>query len=204
MKVNLTEIGKRFNYEWVFRQISYEFSSGSSYAILGPNGSGKSTLLQILGGSLSHSEGEVNYSNNNHEIKSDDFFKFCSFSASYFELIEEFTLIEFFEFNNQFKKILLSVNQIIEIIGLNKSSNKQIRYFSSGMKQRVKLAQAFFTEVPVVLLDEPCSNLDSKGIDLYFNLISNYCRDRLLIISSNEKLEYSMCKHHLNVNEFKS
>ena len=81
--------------------------------------------------------------------------------------------------------------------------NKQIRNYSSGMKQRVKLAQAIFSDVPVVLLDEPCTNLDATGIQLYHDLIDVYCKNRMVVVSSNDEVEYRFCKERLNINNYK-
>src|ERR1700735_481923 len=61
MKITLTDAGKRFNRDWIFRHLSYEFSSQHHYAITGPNGSGKSTLLQVIAGAIGISEGLVSY-----------------------------------------------------------------------------------------------------------------------------------------------
>ena len=71
------------------------------------------------------------------------------------------------------------------------------------MKQRVKLAQAVFSDTSIVLLDEPCTNLDATGIDLYNKLIDEYCKDRLLIVSSNDEVEYSFCKERINMSDYK-
>ena len=71
------------------------------------------------------------------------------------------------------------------------------------MKQRVKMAQAIFSDVPVILLDEPCTNLDSTGIALYQQLISTYCSNRLVIVSSNDEAEYGFCKEQVNLLQYK-
>ena len=71
------------------------------------------------------------------------------------------------------------------------------------MKQRVKLAQAIFSDVPVVLLDEPCTNLDLEGIDLYQHLIKSYVRDRMLIVSSNDLQEYGFCEKRIDMVRYK-
>lgn len=76
---------------------------------------------------------------------------------------------------------------------LGAAAHKQIRYFSSGMKQRVKLAQAIFSDTPLLLLDEPCTNLDTDGIQLYLGLIKSHAVGKLVIVSSNDKQEYAFC-----------
>lgn len=205
MKIDLLKVGKRFNHDWIFRNFDFQFISGKTYAITGPNGSGKSTLLQIISGSLTHNEGSIQYIENDKEVVAEKIFKKVSFAAPYLEVVEEMTLLEFFSFHHKMKGWVsfLDSNKIISILGLEKSAHKQIRYYSSGMKQRAKLAQAIFSNVPVVLLDEPLTNLDEEGISLYENLIKNYCNDRLVIVSSNDKKEYSFCDEVIDIREYK-
>ncbi len=226
MKISLTKAGKRYNRDWIFRNLSYEFVSGTSYAITGPNGSGKSTLLQAIGGALVLSEGEASYEQGSqhfgdsqlqttnpvrpghpggHKLQTDNIYQQLSIAAPYLELIEEMTIKEFMHFHAQFKPFLssISIDNIIARVGLEKSSDKQIRYYSSGMKQRAKLAQAIFSDVELVLLDEPCTNLDSEGIALYQQLIRDYCKDRLVIVSSNDEAEYGFCQSRLNILDYK-
>jgi ABC-type multidrug transport system ATPase subunit len=205
MKVSLTDAGKRFNRDWIFRHFTYTFQKGSSYAIIGPNGSGKSTLLQVLSGAMQLSEGEGQWSTSNSRLSHEEVYKEVSLCAPYLEVVEEMTLKEFLEFHHHFKPFLssISIQTIISVIGLQEAINKQIRYYSSGMKQRVKLAQAFFSDTPFLLLDEPCTNLDSSGIELYHKLINDYCSDRLVIVSSNDEVEYNFCKERINITGYK-
>lgn len=205
MTISLENTGKRYNYEWIFRGLTAEFTTGNAYAILGPNGSGKSTLLQIIAGALSHSSGKIKYSLGQKEIPIEDLFLHIALSAPYLELVEELTLTEFLGFHRKFKPFLpgLTIPEIIERTGLEKAAHKQIRHFSSGMKQRVKLAQAIFSDVPVVLLDEPCTNLDAEGVALYRRLVAGHCGGRLLIVSSNDEQEYRMCKERIQMTDYK-
>ena len=201
MKISLQNLGKRFNREWVFRNLNYQFISGRSYAITGPNGSGKSTLLQLISGALMVNEGTVLY----ESIKHEDVYKHVSIAAPYLQLVEEMTLHEFLNFHSGLKNWLPSITstEIISTIELEKAAHKQLRYFSSGMKQRVNLAQAIFSNVPVVLLDEPTTNFDEEGILLYRNLVNNFCKNRLLIVSSNDKQEYDFCDEVLDMKSYK-
>ena len=203
MQISLSNTGKRYNREWIFRHFSYDFVSGKKYAITGSNGSGKSTLLQIIGGAVSHNEGDIKYSFQNQPITSENIYESVSLAAPYLELIEEMTTKEFLTFHEQFKKLQLPIHEAIQIVGLEKATNKQIRNFSSGMKQRLKLAQAFFSEAPVLLLDEPTTNLDLDGVHLYLHLIANYTNNKLVIISSNDKQEYDFCDETIVISDFK-
>ncbi len=203
--ISLSDVGKRYNREWIFRHFDYQFNIGQSYAITGPNGSGKSTLLQVISGSMYANEGSINYSIHNKEIANETVYKHVSICAPYLEVIEEMTLIEFLDFHQGFKSFLAGVTsqQIIQIVGLEKARNKQIRYFSSGMKQRIKLAQCIFSDTTIVLLDEPCTNLDAEGISLYNKLIEEYCKKRMVIVSSNDHHEYEFCKEKIDIMNWK-
>jgi ABC-type multidrug transport system ATPase subunit len=205
MTICLSDAGKRFNRDWIFRHFNYTFKSGQSYAITGPNGSGKSTLLQALSGGLMINEGNIQYSINNIQCSTENIYQHISICAPYLEVVEEMTLTEFLNFHNGFKPFLagISTESIITSIGLEKAVNKQIRYYSSGMKQRVKLAQSIFSDTAIVLLDEPCTNLDTAGIELYHSLIASYCKDRLVVVSSNDEVEYRFCEERINMGDYK-
>jgi ABC-type multidrug transport system ATPase subunit len=206
MKISLINAGKRYNHEWIFRNLAFEFVPGIKYAITGPNGSGKSTLLQVLSGNLNLNEGNSEWQLNDITIVPDKVHLHISIAAPYLELIEEMTAKEFLLFHNNFKKYInnFSCDHILHEADLLNAAGKQIRFFSSGMKQRLKLAQAIFSDVPVILLDEPCTNLDVSGFGLYYKWIENYSKNRLLIVSSNDKNEYNFCEEEINLQQYKT
>lgn len=205
MTISLSDAGKRYNREWIFRHLNFTFHSGTAYAITGSNGSGKSTLLQVVAAAVHHNEGKITYQLNGNPLAAEAVFSHTSLCAPYLEVIEEMTLTEFFDFHHSFKPFLpgLHTTAIIELLGLQAAAHKQIRLFSSGMKQRVKLAQCILSDSALVLLDEPCTNLDQAGISLYHQLVEQYGKDRLLIVSSNDEVEYRFCKHRIAVTDFK-
>lgn len=203
MNITLDTAGKRFNRDWIFRNYSYSFLRGNRYAITGPNGSGKSTLLQVIAGSMNPTEGALSYTNDSAPVVPENVYKHIAVVAPYLEVIEEMTATEFLAFHAVFKKLILPVNEILSILGLEHVEGKQLRNFSSGMKQRIKLAQAVFTDVPVLLLDEPCTNFDAAGYELYHTLILRYCTDKLVIVSSNDPNEYRFCDHRVDIMQYK-
>lgn len=208
VSISIQGAGKKFNREWIFRQLSFQFEPGNSYAITGPNGSGKSTLLQCIAGAMHLSEGSLHYQSVSSEattqLAEEDFFKQVSIAAPYLELIEEMTALEFLSFHQHFKPFIpgIEISEILEAVSLNKAVNKQIRYFSSGMKQRLKLAQAFYSDVPVILLDEPCSNLDRAGYELYKNLCSGPGKNRLTLVGSNDPQETEFCQQRIHLPDY--
>lgn len=205
MNITLNNVGRRFNKEWIFKNISYEFKQGKKYAVLGPNGSGKSTLLNVLLGSLTPSEGEVKYANRTTDVKVEDIYQHISFAAPYIDLVEEFTLQETIDFNFQFKNYAngLDAAALLDLLGLNKSQDKALKHFSSGMKQRTKLALACCANTPILVLDEPTSNLDTQGIDWYLALIEKFAVHKLVLVGSNQEHEYSFCENQLSITAYK-
>ena len=209
MLIQLQNAGKRFNRDWIFRKVNTSFSAGNAYAITGPNGSGKSTLLQVIAAALQANEGKIewllNEQNNSKAISEEEVHSYIAICAPYLEVIEEMTATEFLKFHASFKPLLpqISIAEIINIVGLQKAADKQIRFYSSGMKQRIKLAQAIFANVPVLLLDEPCTNLDASGYALYHQLITTYCRHKLIVVSSNDINEYDFCTERLSILDYK-
>ena len=201
VQISLHNAGKRFNKDWIFKDLNYRFEMGQHYALIGNNGSGKSTLLQVISGYASLSKGTIEWGS----YDTNSIFNHISLAAPYLELIEEFTTIEQIEFHEKFKPLRsdISHSQLIEMVGLKDAEKKQIRYFSSGMKQRLKLALAIFSDTPILLLDEPCSNLDKEGYALYQKMMTTYAIHKLIIIGSNDPQEYTFCNQHINLMDYK-
>ena len=205
MSLSLINIAKKFNRDWVFRNANYQFEIPGSYVIQGPNGSGKSTLLKIISGFLTPTDGELKLQINSNHIGIENWSNHIAYAAPYYELIEEMYLEEFVSFYIKFKPLQKGVSQhdLIKIAYLEESKDKQIKNFSSGMKQRLKLALAWLSEVSIILLDEPCSNLDAKGIEWYKKLAKKYSKNKLVIVCSNHiEDEFSFCKKSLDMDNF--
>ncbi|MFM2014921.1 MAG: hypothetical protein RIQ51_411 [Bacteroidota bacterium] len=206
MQIQVSAASKRFNKEWIFSNLNFSFTTGQHYALIGNNGSGKSTLLQIIAGYIGLTKGEIHWTNTAGDaIDSANVFQHISIAAPYLELVEEFTALEQIAFHQQFKPLQngLSPIELLEKIGLSNAANKQIRNFSSGMKQRLKLALAIFDQAPILLLDEPCSNLDQEGIQTYHQLMQAYAMHKLIIVASNDPQEYKFCSQKVSLSEFK-
>ena len=203
-EIKTQNLGKRFNREWIFRNLNLHLSQGERLAVVGPNGSGKSTLLQVLSGAMPQSEGVIEYKSENQAIEIDDWYKKMIIAAPYLELIEEFSTLEFLDFHQKFKSFKNNRNSQEIIDSIELPGHKPIKYFSSGMKQRLKLAIAFYSDVPLVLLDEPTSNLDSRWSGWYQQEVSQLSDSQLVIICSNIEKEYEICKKVVRVNSFES
>src|ERR1700743_1005502 len=205
MTITLDNIGRRFNRDWIFRGINHSFQSGKIYAILGPNGSGKSTLLQFLNGIIGPSAGKITYHLDDKPVETDAVYQYISLAAPYLEVIEDFSLSEMIDFHFKFKayKAGMDKTAVLDVLALEGAKNKLIKYFSSGMKQRLKLALAFCSDTPLLMLDEPTSNLDSQGVDWYLRLVEKFAEGRLTIICSNQPHEYGFCGESLQITDYK-
>lgn len=206
MRIEVNGMGKRYRREWILRQVELSLLPGHSYAITGPNGAGKSTLLKLLSGHLTPSKGSVRFFDAQSEIPTAEVYRHISYAAPYIELIEELTLRESLLFHQRFRPFLngMSARNIIELLAFKKAEDKQIRHFSSGMKQRLKLALALCSDASVILLDEPTTNLDRQGMDWYHHLVKTMRGDRLLIVASNVEEDFLFCTERIDILTFKN
>ncbi len=188
MILETVDLSKRFGSQRIIKDFNQVFSSGVKYAITGPNGSGKSTLLKMLCGVLPPSKGHVEYRENQSPVPIDKWYQCFSISAPYMDLIEDLSLQELLQFHSRFKK-LRGRDTLPEELGFEKFRQKPIKEFSSGMKQKLKLALCFSTGAPIIFLDEPCTNLDSGAIDWYQEKL-NGTRDKTILIFTNRSEEY--------------
>lgn len=203
MNILVENLGKKFTNEWIFRNLSFSLTSGENLAVIGQNGSGKSTLLKVLAGFTPLTQGKMQFSEQKN-ITSDSLFKHLSWAAPYLQLIEELTLEEQIDFHEKFKKLSISKQQLIDCLDFSKSSTrKMIKFFSSGMKQKLKLALAIYSQTSLLLLDEPTSNLDSKNIAWYLETIEKNKEKRTIIVASNQTYEYDFCQKQINIHDWK-
>lgn len=205
MRIQLHDIGKRFGRHWIFRGLSADIKSGDRIGITGINGSGKSSLLQIIAGISLVTEGKVEYSDGK-AIRPEDLPSRLALISPYMDLPEQLTLSELFSFHSRFIdfKKGLGLKEFQEITLLQGQENNLVKQFSSGMKQRLKLGLGFLSEAEILLLDEPCSNLDSAGKDLYVRLLDDFGNERMIAIASNEETtELKDCNQRIDLMEYK-
>ncbi len=200
MEIQLEQISRSFGPQVVIKDLDFTFEEGKRYAILGGNGSGKSTLLKLVYGALTPSGGKINYRAHGQQVANDSAPYKISIAGPYLELIEELTALEFLEFYYQFRTPLngLTARDILEICMLKEAAKKEIRNFSSGMKQRLRLGLALLTQSGLILLDEPTSNLDPPGVEWYRQLLGEYLQNRTLLVGSNhQEKEMDFCDYRL-------
>lgn len=204
LNILVDQAGKKFGRDWIFKNFSYQFEQGNSYAILGNNGSGKSTLLMSLSGFYAISKGSIKYSSGKTKLNDDHWYKKYALISPLLELPEDLSIDEFLDMHFSLKPLKTGWNKerMYELSGLTAAKNKQLKQLSSGMRQRVKLLSAFAADVPILFLDEPCTNLDDAGVALYKNLLAE-CSDQLVLVASNMKVEYEFCNVQLRMEDLR-
>jgi ABC-type multidrug transport system ATPase subunit len=205
IRIELNGVGKRFNREWIFRDMTETFHPGQVYAVTGPNGAGKSTFLSILWGQTPPSLGTIRYQCEKGIVPDDQIFKHISIAAPYMDLIEEFTLMEQLQFHFSMKPARDGINPetALKRMYLEQAHDKHISNFSSGMKQRVKLALAFFTQADIIFLDEPGTNLDRQAFDWYLRQLAEVASGCTIFIASNQESEYPLNAQKIDITRFK-
>ena len=206
LQLSLKGVGKRYNRDWIFRNLNKDFHQGRSYVILGSNGAGKSTCLQLLAGNISATEGELAHLFDEEKLESEQVYRHVALAAPYLDLVTEYTLAEQISFHFNFKQLPLGIEReaVPGIMNLEKEKNKPLKRFSSGMLQRVKLGLAILSDCAILLLDEPASNLDHAGIKWYLDLLDKYAEKRLVVICSNSrKEEYQFCKEEIIIDNYR-
>lgn len=205
LSIAVEKLSKRFNREWIFQNVNYLFHSGNTYAITGPNGSGKSTFLQVLWGQVPQSSGTITYTKGTRFVPVEEVFQYLSIATPYMDLVEEFTLQEMLHFHFRLKPIRqgCTVEKLLHIMYLEDAADKQLLNFSSGMKQRLKLALAFYTQADAYFLDEPGTNLDRQAFEWYIRELQALPQKAIVFIASNNAEEYPSTATLLNIMDFK-
>jgi len=206
VRIEAQGLGRRYGRQWIFKNLSHDFRPGTAVAVLGPNGAGKSTLLSILAGQLLPTVGAVRYELAGRELPVADVPRQLAYCAPYLDLPEDFTLLELLAFHTRLKPLQagVSTDDLVDIMYLQKARHQPVREFSSGMKQRLKLGLALYAAAPLLLLDEPTTNLDATGAAWYQEHVAQVRQDtdRLVIVSSNVPAEYAFCEAQVRITDF--
>ena len=203
MDLSIQKLSKAFNQRTVFHELNFNIPSGARISISGPNGSGKSTLLKILSGGMLPSSGQVIYSIQGTEVPEDLVYRYVHFVAPYNTVIEELSLRELFEMHQRIGLLTEFTNYKDWASRLEYAfvPDRPIKTYSSGMKQRVKLGLALLDNRPLILLDEPGSNLDAQGKSWFYSLVNELKPTQTLIIATNEELEMALCSTGIQVDK---
>lgn len=197
MTIASENITKIYNRKTIFKNVSFSIKEGTAFAITGKNGSGKSTLVKILCGVLSPSKGTVSLSVNDQTILYPDYYPHIGLVSPYLNLYEEFSAEENLQFIKNIRGLDSSADAFAEILlkefGIYDHRKKEVKNYSSGMKQRLKYCAALIHQPVLLVLDEPSSNLDEYGIEAVRNRMRLQKQKGVLLFATNDKddLQYA-------------
>ncbi len=186
-------VTKRFGSNLLFKELTFSLAQGESFYITGANGAGKSTLLKILAGIQNPYTGSIRWMQNNVTINTGDYLKYSGFTSPLVNPYDMLTAIENIEFVSNHKADKDKINRLLQKFNIYKERNRQIKLYSSGMKQRLKIINAIINDPPVIFFDEPGSNLDTRGKDILYSTIEELKSDKIIIIATNESDEIKLC-----------
>jgi heme exporter protein A len=200
LELSTEALSKRFDRRTVLRDVSLQAHSGMIFGITGANGSGKSTLLGILAGLITPSAGSVRCIVNSQELAPEERYNSLGFVAPYLTLYEEFSPMELLQLTAQMRGFVFTQDlkqyawHLLEQVRLSGREHDDIRTFSSGMKQRVKYALALLHSPPMLMLDEPMTNLDLSGMNIVEELVLQHkTAGGLVVIATNDARDIALC-----------
>lgn len=202
--ITVSGLQKKFGKQHILRDVSFQLSPGDAAVVLGANGSGKSTLIKILSGALEATDHPPQYELNGTTIEAREAGRLCGIAAPYVALNPMFTLTETMDFHQKMCGFSTGFERTIwlERAGLQEHTGKRLSTFSSGMQQRVRLLLAIANDRPLLLLDEPTSNLDQNGVEFYKELIQHFRGDKTVVVASNfVQHEYDFCTQEISLNK---
>jgi ABC-type multidrug transport system ATPase subunit len=204
ISIHASQIGKKFNSAYIFKNISFTVSTSRSVAITGPNGSGKSTLLEIIAGIRKPDKGRLIYEKDSGNIDIKDAQEISGFSSFRINPYRELTAFENIGFvykSSGEKNAGDYFDSLLSKFNLYNSRDKKIKYFSSGMLQRLRFICAIINDPHILLLDEPGSNLDKEGRDIIYSYIESVKKEKIIIIATNEQEEVDICLDSISLPE---
>lgn len=190
MRIIASDISKEFGERKIFRAVDFTVRKGQSLAITGPNGSGKTTLIRILCGLIRPTSGTIEYWNEDRQIDPDHIYKYIGLVGPYLELYEELSAWENLRFIAKIKGLgdwQRSSDRLLDKFRLKGREDDAVKTYSSGMKQRLKYVFALLHRPPILLLDEPTSNLDSEGVATVYSVMERQKSNDILILATNDQ-----------------
>jgi heme exporter protein A len=201
ISLEIASLRKEFDRRPVFKNLNFSLTNSDSLAITGRNGSGKSTLIKVLANIYTQTSGNTSFSINGRVIERENYYRYIGFVSPYLNLYDEFTGEENLRLVTKIRGFKGDdMDGVLKRVGLFERRHDLVKIYSSGMKQRLKLAFAIIHHPLVLLLDEPTSNLDSEGVKAVTGIAEEYKTERILIIATNDEYERSLCEKEINLN----
>lgn len=191
-RVEARGLAKKFGRTGIFRDITFTVAAGESFCVTGRNGSGKSTLLKILAGLLSPTAGSVKHMLG-REIPKASWLGHTGYTGPLVNPYDELTAQEHIDFAGKRPANRAAAGSLLDRFDLARHRDKKVRHYSSGMKQRLRIILAVLNDPPVLILDEPSTNLDGDGKEVFRSYLDSIRDGRIIIIATNDAAEERLC-----------
>ncbi|GAB4328060.1 MAG: heme ABC exporter ATP-binding protein CcmA [Calditrichia bacterium] len=188
-RLKAENVSQYFNHRKIFENVSFSVQSGKSVVLTGHNGSGKTTMMRILAGLLRPSAGKVELSHNGEKLDGEARYQAIGLVGPYLQLYNQLTAWENYEFFSKVRGLKADKQQFRQLmarVGLKGRELDELQTYSSGMLQRAKYVMALIHQPPVLLLDEPTSNLDEEGAQVVYEIMREQKERGILILATNE------------------
>ena len=187
--IQLQNVTKRIKENTVLDNVSCTFKSGFVYGLYGQNGSGKTMLLRAISGLINLDSGSIFIDGEKLHDKI-EFPPETGIVIENMELLPECSAKRNLQMLAKIKNIADEKDIIfsLERVGLDPDSDKKVKKFSLGMKQRLNIAQAIFENQKIILLDEPTNALDEDAVQLIYKIIrEEKSRGATIIVATHHK-----------------
>lgn len=187
--IQLQNVTKRIKENTVLDNVSYTFKSGFVYGLYGQNGSGKTMLLRAISGLINLDSGSIFIDGEKLHDKI-EFPPETGIVIENMELLPECSAKRNLQMLAKIKNIADEKDIIfsLERVGLDPDSDKKVKKFSLGMKQRLNIAQAIFENQKIILLDEPTNAMDEDAVQLIYKIIrEEKSRGATIIVATHHK-----------------
>lgn len=187
--IQLQNVTKRIKENTVLDNVSYTFKSGFVYGLYGQNGSGKTMLLRAISGLINLDSGSIFIDGEKLHDKI-EFPPETGIVIENMELLPECSAKRNLQMLAKIKNIAdeKNISFSLERVGLDPDSDKKVKKFSLGMKQRLNIAQAIFENQKIILLDEPTNALDEDAVQLIYKIIrEEKSRGATIIVATHHK-----------------
>lgn len=202
VRLAATDVKHRFGPRVAVQAISFELTAPGVVAVTGENGSGKSTLLRILSGLLRPSGGATSFQVAGVEVPGRLRRNHVGLATPELSFYEEFTATENLEFIAETRGLQGrsgAVDEALEAVGLARRAEDRVGAFSSGMKQRLRLAFAILHRPAVLMLDEPGSHLDAAGRAVVERIVLSNAATSLVLIATNDAQEIQLAERRIEL-----
>jgi ABC-2 type transport system ATP-binding protein len=207
MSILVKNVTKTYKNQKALNDISFKIKKGEIVGFLGPNGAGKSTTMKILTCYIPPSQGTAEVCGLNVLEEPEEVKKKIGYLPEHNPLYLDMYVKEYLGFVaniHQLKNIKKRVDEIIEIVGLQREKNKKIVALSKGYRQRIGIAQAMIHDPEVLILDEPTSGLDPNQLDEIRNLIKRIGQEKTVLLSTHIMQEVeAICDRVIIINKGK-